>query len=244
MKKVRIDRLLVERELSSTRQKAQALIMAGCVFAGGERVDKPGHQLDPEAEVEVRGQDHPFVGRGGVKLAAALDAFKVSADGLVCMDVGASTGGFTDCLIQRGAARVYAVDVGYGQIAWKLVKDERVVVIERTNIREMKRDLVPTPVELAVIDVSFISLSIVLSAVEPFLAPRATVVALVKPQFEVGRELVGKGGIVRDPVSHELAVSKVRAAGQKLGWRCDGVCDSPILGAKGNREFLICFSRK
>lgn len=244
MKKVRVDRLLVERELVSTRQKAQALIMAGCVFAGGERVDKPGHQLDPEVDIEVRGQDHPFVGRGGVKLAAALDAFKVSADGLVCMDVGASTGGFTDCLIQRGAACVYAVDVGYGQIAWKLVKDERVVVIERTNIREMKRELVPNPVELAVIDVSFISLSIVLSAVEPFLAPCSTVVALVKPQFEVGRELVGKGGIVRDPVSHELAVSKVRAAGQKLGWHCEGVCDSPILGAKGNREFLICFSRK
>jgi len=243
MKRERIDRILVDRGLADTRAKAQALVMAGCVFAGDSRVEKPGQLIDPGAAVKVRGQDHPYVGRGGVKLAHALDEFGLKADGLVCMDVGASTGGFTDCLLQRGAARVYAVDVGYGQIAWKLARDDRVVVIERTNIRHLEKSAVPDPIELAVIDVSFISLELVFPAVEPFLAPSARIVALVKPQFEVGRELVGKGGIVRDEASHKLAVEKGRRAGESVGWSFEGSCDSPVRGAKGNREFLVCFSK-
>ena len=240
-KKVRVDRLLVERGLAPTREKAQALVMAGCVFAGQTKAAKSGQLFAADTPLEVRGEDHPYVGRGGVKLAGALDRFAVDPRDRICMDVGASTGGFTDCLLRRGARRVYAVDVGYGQLAWAIATDPRVVVIERTNIRTLAPERIPDAVALAVIDVSFISLAIVLPAVAPFLARGADVVALIKPQFEVGRELVGKGGIVRDPASHELAVARVREAGGALGWVACGVVDSPILGAKGNREFLIHF---
>ena len=240
-KKIRVDRLLVERGLAPTREKAQALVMAGCVFAGQTKAAKSGQLFAADAPLEVRGEDHPYVGRGGVKLAGALDRFAVDPRDRICMDVGASTGGFTDCLLRRGARRVYAVDVGYGQLAWKIATDPRVVVIERTNIRTLAPERIPDAIALAVNDVSFNSLAIVLPAVAPFLARGADVVALIKPQFEVGRELVGKGGIVRDPASHELAVERVREAGGALGWVARGVVDSPILGAKGNREFLIHF---
>ena len=239
--RVRIDKAMVDAGLAPTRQKAQALVMAGCVFSGGARIEKPGHQIDPSHEIEVRGEDHPFVGRGGLKLDRALREFAVDPEGAICMDVGASTGGFTDCLLKRGARRVYAVDVGYGQLARRLAEDERVVVIDRTNIRKLDRGLVPDPIGIAVIDVSFISLSIVLPSVDPFLSAGASVVALIKPQFEVGRELVGKGGIVKDPASHLIAIERVRSAGLSLGWVFKGLCDSPILGAKGNKEFLIHF---
>jgi len=239
--RVRIDRAMVDAGLAPTRQKAQALVMAGCVFSGGARIDKPGQQVDPALEIEVRGEDHPFVSRGGLKLDRAMREFAVDPEGALCMDVGASTGGFTDCLLKRGARRVYAIDVGYGQLAQRLAEDERVVVIDRTNIRKLGRGLIPDSIAIAVIDVSFISLSIVLPSVDPFLSPRASIVALIKPQFEVGRELVGKGGIVKDPASHQLAIEKVKSAGLSLGWIFKGLCDSPILGAKGNREFLIHF---
>lgn len=239
--RVRIDKAMVDAGLAPTRQKAQALVMAGCVFSGGARIEKPGHQIDPSLEIEVRGEDHPFVGRGGLKLDRALREFAVDPEGAICMDVGASTGGFTDCLLKGGARRVYAVDVGYGQLARRLAEDERVVVIDRTNIRNLDRGLVPDPIGIAVIDVSFISLSIVLPSVDPFLPAGASVVALIKPQFEVGRELVGKGGIVKDPASHLIAIERVRSAGLSLGWVFKGLCDSPILGAKGNKEFLIHF---
>jgi 23S rRNA (cytidine1920-2'-O)/16S rRNA (cytidine1409-2'-O)-methyltransferase len=241
VKRVRIDKLLVERGLAPSREKAVALLMAGCVLVGEVPVEKPGQLIDPDAAIRIKGQDHPYVGRGGVKLARALEAFAIDVRDKVCMDVGASTGGFTDCLLKHGAARVYAIDVGYGQLAQAIATDPRVVVIERQNIRLLPRERIPEPIALAVIDVSFISLALVLPHVDRFLAPGATVVALVKPQFEVGRELVGKGGIVKDPASHELAVAKVRAAGEALGLRCEGVTDSPLLGAKGNREFLILF---
>lgn len=243
MKKTRIDMLLVERGLAPTRAKAQALVMAGCVFVGGAKAAKPGHQVDGDADVEVQGQDHPYVGRGGVKLAHALDHFGVDVRGRVCMDVGASTGGFTDCLLQRGARRVYAVDVGYGQLAWKVAEDPRVVVLERTNIRALEPARVPEAIEIAVVDVSFISLAIVLVAVDPFLAPGAWAIALVKPQFEVGRGLVGKGGVVRDPAAQAMAVEKVQSAGREQGWECLGVVSSPLRGARGNAEFFLAFRK-
>lgn len=243
MARIRVDKLLVAKGLAPTREKAQALVMAGCVFAGGVKVEKPGLQIDDELNLEVRGRDHPYVSRGGVKLMHALDSFGVSVEGRICMDVGVSTGGFADCLLARGAAKIYAIDVGYGQLAWKIAKDPRVVVIERTNIRNMSRDYVSEAIAIAVIDVSFISLTLVLPAVDCFLTEGSSIIALIKPQFEVGRELVGKGGIVKDPSSHELAIQKVREAGYKLGLVEEGIVDSPILGTKGNREFLIYFQK-
>ena len=192
-------------------------------------------------KIVIKGEDHPYVSRGGVKLSHALNEFKLNVEGLVCMDVGASTGGFTDCLLQRGASRVYAVDVGYGQLAWKLMEDKRVVVIERTNIRSLAYDKVPDAIDLSVLDVSFISLAVVLPVVKIFLKDKASIVALVKPQFEVNREFVGKGGVVRNKEYHDMAIEKVKKAGLQIGWNCHGVVESPILGAKGNREFLIHF---
>jgi 23S rRNA (cytidine1920-2'-O)/16S rRNA (cytidine1409-2'-O)-methyltransferase len=241
--KTRIDRLLVERGLAPSRERAASLVMAGCVLVNEVPAVKAGQLVSADATLRVRGQDHPYVSRGGMKLARALEAFGVRPAGKACMDVGASTGGFTDCLLKQGAARVYAIDVGYGQLAHAMATDARVVVLERTNIRTLAPERIPEPIALAVIDVSFISLALVLPAVDRFLAPEASVVALIKPQFEVGRELVGKGGIVKDPASHELAIAKVRERGVTLGWRCDGIIESPILGAKGNKEFLICFRK-
>lgn len=241
MKKERIDKLLVDRGLAPTRQKAQALIIAGCVLVDDVPALKPGQQVQPDADVRVRGEDHPYVSRGGVKLARALEKFKIDVDGKICMDVGSSTGGFTDCLLKNGASRIYAIDVGYGQMDPSVARDERVIVMDRQNIRSLKKGKIAEAIELAVIDVSFISLAIVLPAVDLFLKAGASIVALIKPQFEVGRELVGKGGIVKDTAAHDHAVSSVRASGEGLGWKCAGVIESPILGAKGNKEFLVHF---
>lgn len=241
MKKKRIDKLLVERELVPSREKAQALIMAGAVLVDDVPVSKSGQQVAEDASVRIKGEDHPFVGRGGVKLAGALDEFGVDPKGFVCLDVGASTGGFTDCLLQRDASKVYAVDVGYGQLAWKLQNDERVIVIERQNIRHIDPAKLPEPFDLIVIDVSFISLEVVIPAVVSFLKPSGQIIALIKPQFEVVKADVGEGGIVKDAASHQTAIDKVIAAASSTGLTHVGTTDSPIAGTKGNKEFLALF---
>ncbi len=243
-KKIRLDRALAEKHLAVSRERAKSLIMAGKVFVNGHRVDKPGTPVSPDDEVDVRGEDMPYVSRGGLKLEAALAAFHVDAVGRVCMDVGASTGGFTDCLLQNGARHVYAIDVGYGQLAWKLRTDPRVTVIERTNVRHMPEDAIPETVHLATVDVSFISLKIVIPAILKFLDETAAIIALVKPQFEVGRENVGKGGVVKDPVLHEEVLTTLTGFFQNIGLECGPAIPSPILGPKGNREFLIRLSRE
>lgn len=243
IKKMRIDHLLVERKMAPSRQKAQALIMAGCVLVDDVPVDKVGRAVDPRATIRIRGGDHPFVSRGGVKLAHAIEEFGCDIEGHICMDVGASTGGFTDCMLQNGASRVYAIDVGYGQMDSKVARDERVVVIERTNFRRIEPSRVPEEVGFVAVDVSFISLSLILPVVNIFLARGGDVIALIKPQFEVGRENVGKGGIVRDGDAREGAIEKVKEVGEMLGWRIDGVIESPITGAKGNVEYLIHFKK-
>ena len=238
--KTRLDRLLVERELCETRTRAQALIMAGKVVVGEHTESKPGKLVAPDAAVRLRGEDHPFVSRGGVKLRGGLDRFAALAvRGRVAMDIGASTGGFTDCLLQAGVARVYAVDVGYGQLAWRLRQDPRVVVLDRSNIRTLAPARVGEPVTLVVADCSFISLTKVLPAVPAFLAPQADVVALIKPQFEVGPGQVGKGGIVREAELREAARAAVLAVAVQLGFVAVDTCDSPISGQDGNLEFLV-----
>jgi 23S rRNA (cytidine1920-2'-O)/16S rRNA (cytidine1409-2'-O)-methyltransferase len=229
---------LTERGLAPTRQRAQALIMAGSVRVDDRPADKAGLLVGEKQRVEVAGGALPYVSRGGLKLQAALDAFGLDVRGWVCLDVGASTGGFTDCLLQRGAGRVYAVDVGYGQIAWSLRQDPRVVVIERTNIRTLDPEKVPEPVDLVTIDASFISLRIVVPAVLRFLTPGGRLLALVKPQFEVGKGEVGKGGVVRDPVQHERVLAELAQFFSSLGLICGPVIPSPVLGPKGNREFF------
>ena len=236
MDKMRLDQLLVQRGLAATRARAQAMIMAGQVRVNGQVVDKPGTRVAADAEVAVEA-GLPYVSRGGLKLAAALDAFGVDPRGCVVADVGASTGGFTDCLLQRGAARVYAIDVGYGQLAWSLRQDPRVVVLERTNVRYL--EVLPEPIDLGVIDVSFISLELVLPVVAGWLKERGQIVALVKPQFEVGRGEVGRGGVVRDPAQHSAVLARVAAWARGQGLRLAGVAPSPILGPAGNREFLV-----
>jgi len=239
--KLRLDRLLVDRGLAESRTRAEALILAGRVrVAGHERV-KPGTPVSADAEVAVAEPEHPWVSRGGVKLAAALEAFGVDPRGRVCLDVGASTGGFTDVLISRGAGRVYAVDVGYGQLHARLRSDPRVVLREKVNARFLSRAEVPEPVSLAVADVSFISLTLVLPAVVPLLAPGADVVLLVKPQFESERGEVGRGGIVRAEAVRQRAVARVLAAARGLGLAERGLMPSPIAGAEGNTEFLAAF---
>jgi 23S rRNA (cytidine1920-2'-O)/16S rRNA (cytidine1409-2'-O)-methyltransferase len=236
VKKERLDTLLVERGLAETRTKARAAIMAGEVTVNGARVDKPGTPVPVEAVLAVAAP-LPYVGRGGYKLAAALDAFTVDPAGRICADVGACTGGFTDVLLQRGAARVYAIDVGQGQLDWKLRQDERVVVMERTNARYLES--LPEPVSLVVIDVSFISLKLILPAVARWLEPAGDVVALIKPQFEAGPAQVGKGGIVRDPdVREGVLVDLLRWAGSH-GWTAAGLIRSPIQGTDGNVEYLV-----
>ena len=238
-KKTRLDRLLVERGLVESRERGQALIIAGQVLVNDRKVEKAGTMVPADAEIRILGEHQRYVSRGGLKLEAALKEFSLSATGRVCLDVGASTGGFTDCLLQHGAARVYAVDVGYGQLSWKIRQDPRVVVIERANIRELAPELLPEPAGLAVIDVSFISLEKVIPAVLPFLAPGAAVVALVKPQFEVGREHVGKGGIVRDESARHDAVERIKAFIQAQGLDVKGIMTSPITGQDGNVEYLL-----
>jgi 23S rRNA (cytidine1920-2'-O)/16S rRNA (cytidine1409-2'-O)-methyltransferase len=239
--RIRLDRLLVLRGLAPTREKAQAMILSGAVAVAGRRADKAGTPVEETAEVTVEGPPHPYVSRGGVKLAAGLEAFRLDPAGLVCLDVGASTGGFTDCFLQRGAAKVYAVDVGYGQLDAKLRNDSRVVVREKVNARSVSRDHVPEPVGLAAIDVSFISARLILPAVAPLIAKGGAVVVLVKPQFEAGRPEVGKGGIVRSEDVRRRVVAEAEEFGRRLGLEWIGSIPSPIRGARGNEEFLVAF---
>ncbi len=242
-KKERLDRLMVLRGLAESREQAQRLIMAGEVEVDGKRQDKPGRAVSLDAEITVR-RPLPYVSRGGFKLAAALDAFTVPVAGCVAIDVGASTGGFTDCLLQRGAARVYAVDVGYGQLAWKLRTDPRVIVMDRTNVRHLEALPDGALADLAVIDASFISLTLVLPAVLRLLKPNAQIIALVKPQFEAGVDDVGKGGVVRNIEVHRRVLRQISAAAQSLGLHPAGLIASPVLGPAGNVEFLLWLKRE
>jgi 23S rRNA (cytidine1920-2'-O)/16S rRNA (cytidine1409-2'-O)-methyltransferase len=235
--KARLDRLLVERGLAATREKAQALILAGEVRVDGRKAQKAGQAVSAESRIEVLAPP-PFVSRGGLKLDAAIEHFGIQVAGRICLDVGASTGGFTDCLLQRGAARVHAVDVGSGQLDWKIRSDPRVVVHEKLNARYLRGEDIGEPVDLAVCDVSFISVTLILPAVAPLLRPGGEMVILVKPQFEVGRGQVGKGGIVREPELWEAACRRVDDTARQLGFET-GIIESPILGAEGNREFLL-----
>jgi 23S rRNA (cytidine1920-2'-O)/16S rRNA (cytidine1409-2'-O)-methyltransferase len=240
MAKARADQLLVDRGLVESRTKAQALILAGKVYSDTRRIDKAGQQLDAAAPLTVKGADHPWVSRGGLKLVKGLDGFFIDPSGMICIDVGASTGGFTDVLLSRGAAKVYAVDVGHGQLDWKLRSDERVAVMERTNARYLTAEQIPDPVDLVVCDASFISLKTVLPAAMGLAKPGAKLVALIKPQFEVGRENVGKKGVVRDPELHQAVCDDISAwLTGEMGWTLLGIEESPITGPEGNREFLI-----
>lgn len=238
--KERLDKLLVERGLVETRAKAQALILAGQVFSNEQRLEKAGQLVAVEAPLLVK-ETMPFVSRGGLKLAAALDHFGVNVTGKICLDIGASTGGFTDCLLQRGAARVVAVDVGHGQLDWKLRQDARVEVREQINARYLQPADFSERFDLVVGDVSFISLRKILPVMPPLVQPPALVITLIKPQFEVGREEVGRGGIVRDEAAQQRVVGEIVEFAASIGLRSRGVIDSPILGADGNREFLVCF---
>ena len=242
--KRRLDALMVERGLAGTRARAQALVMAGAVWSGDRRLDKPGVAIAADTPLELRGRDHPWVSRGGVKLAHALDHFAIDPAGAVALDIGASTGGFTDVLLSRGAERVYAVDVGHGQLAWTLRHDPRVVVRERCNARYLTLAEVPEPPDLIVCDASFIGLETVLPAALGLAAPAARVVALIKPQFEVGPARVGKGGVVRDPALHREVCERIVAwLAAQPGWQVDGVVESPLRGPEGNVEFLVAARR-
>jgi 23S rRNA (cytidine1920-2'-O)/16S rRNA (cytidine1409-2'-O)-methyltransferase len=263
MARDRLDKVLVDRGLAPSRERARAIILAGKVTVDGQRVTKAGHSFDPTtAEVALREPDHPYVSRGALKLIQGLDSFGISVEGKVALDIGASTGGFTDVLLRRGARRVYAIDVGYGQLAWALRQDERVVVLERHNVRDMDLALVPEPADLAVIDVSFISLTLVLPRIVELLRPSAAIgagaldgtpagapaekpiIALVKPQFEAGREHVGKGGVVRDPQARLAAVAKVRDWAGANGLIAGDYVESPITGPAGNVEYMLLLLTK
>lgn len=239
MPKARADQLLVDRGLAESRARAQALILAGLVFSGERKIGKAGQPLATDAPLEVRGKDHPWVSRGGIKLAHGLDHFGWDVTGAVALDVGSSTGGFTDVLLQRGAARVYAVDVGTNQLAWKLRQDPRVIVHEQTNARYLTADHVPEPIDILVCDASFISLAKVLDTALHFARPGARLLALVKPQFEAERTEIGKGGVVRDPDVHARVVASACAWLEGRGWAVAGSTPSPIQGPEGNVEFLV-----
>jgi 23S rRNA (cytidine1920-2'-O)/16S rRNA (cytidine1409-2'-O)-methyltransferase len=239
LKKLRADQLLVDRGLAESRARAQALILAGVVFSGERKIEKAGQPLPEDAPLEVRGRDHPWVSRGGIKLAHGLEHFGWDLAGAVALDVGSSTGGFTDVLLSKGAARVYAVDVGTNQLAWKLRQDPRVIVHEQTNARYLSRELVPEAVDIIVCDASFISLAKVLDTALDLAAPGGRLLALIKPQFEAERGEVGKGGVVRDPDVHERVVRGVCAWLEGRGWGVAGTVPSPITGPEGNVEFLV-----
>jgi len=239
MGKVRTDQLLVSRALAESRTRAQALIMAGAVFSGEKKIGKAGDMLAEDAPLEVRGKDHPWVSRGGIKLDHGLTHFGFDVTGAVALDVGSSTGGFTDVLLSRGAAKVYAVDVGTNQLAWKLRQDSRVIVNEQTNARSLNESIIPEPIDIIVCDASFIGLAKVLEAPLKLARPRARLVALIKPQFEAGREEVGKGGVVRDPLVHERVCAEATAWVETQGWTVIGITPSPITGPEGNVEFLL-----
>ena len=237
--KKRIDALLVDQKICQSRERAKALIMSGRVLVDGSPCDKPGSRFCDDATIVLKGHDLPYVSRGGLKLEAALKANRINCTGMICLDVGASTGGFTDCLLQHGAARVFAVDVGYGQLAWSLRQDDRVVAIERTNIRKIDPTLITDPIDLVTIDTAFISLKLVVPSIISFLKPKGSILALIKPQFEAGKGRVGKGGVVRDPELHAEIIADLKAFFNQLSLYCGPVTPSPILGPKGNQEFII-----
>ena len=241
--KKRLDILVTERGLAESREKAKALIMAGDVYVDQQKADKPGDLYPEEAPIEVRGKGLKYVSRGGLKLEKAMAEFPISLSGLVCMDVGASTGGFTDCMLQNGAKKVYAVDVGYGQLAWSLRTDPRVVNLERTNARYLSQEQVPEPIDFFSVDVSFISLSLILPAVRPLLSENARAVCLIKPQFEAGREKVGKKGVVRDPAVHQEVIEKILSFALENGYSVLGLTFSPVKGPEGNIEYLAYLQR-
>ena len=243
MKKIRLDQLVFDLGFTDSRERAKTTIMSGNVFVNGQRVDKPGTAVDPEAKIEVHGDALPFVSRGGFKLDKALKVFPIDPEGKLCIDCGASTGGFTDVLLQHGAARVYAVDVGYGQLAWKLRTDERVVNLERCNLRYIGKEQIPDSLDLAVMDVSFISIRLVLPAVVQLLKPGADLICLIKPQFEAGREEVGKKGVVRDEAVHMRVVQSILDYVPTLDLSVQGLDYSPIKGPEGNIEY-ICHLKK
>ena len=239
MSKIRLDQLIFEKGFTESREKAKALIMSGCVFLDGQRADKPGMSVSPDTEPEVHKKELAFVSRGGYKLDKAIRVFGIDPEGKRCIDCGASTGGFTDVLLQHGAEKVYAVDVGYGQLAWTLRNDPRVVNLERTNLRYVTKEQIPDLLDLAVCDVSFISLRLVMPAVAPLLKPDAEIMCLIKPQFEAGRELVGKKGVVRDAAVHEQVIRTVLEFMPSIGFSVQGLDYSPITGPEGNIEFLL-----
>ncbi len=241
--KIRVDQLLVERGHAESRTRAQALVLAGTVFSGETKIAKPGQTLPGDAPLEVRGRDHPWVSRGGIKLAHALEAFDLDPTGVTAMDIGSSTGGFTDVLLTNGAAHVFAVDSGTNQLAWKLRQDARVTVLEQTSARVLTPKHITAPCSWVVCDASFISLAKVLDVPLKLAAPKCQLVALIKPQFEVGRAEVGKGGVVRDPALHARVCDEVRAWLEGLGWQVQGIVESPIKGPEGNVEFLISAQR-
>ena len=243
MAKVRADQLLVDRGLAESRTKAQALILAGLVVSGERKIDKAGQQLAADAALDVKGKEHPFVSRGGVKLAHALDHFGWDVTGAVALDIGSSTGGFTDVLLQRGAAKVFAIDVGTNQLAWKLRQDPRVLVHEQTNARYLTADIVTEPVDIIVCDASFIGLAKVLDTALDLAKPGGRLVALVKPQFEAERHEIGKGGVVRDPAVHDRVCAAAAQWVSSRGWDVEGVAESPITGPEGNVEFLLAARR-
>lgn len=238
MKKQRLDQLVFDLGFTESRERAKTTIMSGLVFVNGQRVDKPGTAVDPEAKIEVHGEAIPFVSRGGFKLDKALKVFPVDPAGKVCIDCGASTGGFTDVLLQHGARRVYSIDVGYGQLAWKLRTDERVINLERCNLRYISREQIPEELDLAVMDVSFISIRLILPAVKPLLKPDADYICLIKPQFEAGREEVGKKGVVRDRSVHERVIHEILSFASEIGFSVMGLDYSPIRGPEGNIEYI------
>lgn len=242
-KKLRLDQWLVDRALAPTRSRAQALILAGDVLVKDQPQTKAGTMVAVDAVVALRQPDHPYVSRGGLKLAHALETFALDPSGCVCLDAGASTGGFTDCVLQRGAKKVYAVDVGHGQLAWKLQQDPRVMRIDQCNLRTIDLEKIPEPIDFVTLDLSFISLTLIFPVVHQLVRDGATIVALIKPQFEAGREHIGKGGIVRDDAARQSAVDRVLRAADELGWQHIGTTTSPIHGADGNVEFLAAWRR-
>ena len=241
--KIRVDQLLVERGHAESRTRAQALVLAGTVFSGETKIAKPGQTLPADAPLGVRGRDHPWVSRGGIKLAHAIEEFDLDPSGVTAMDIGSSTGGFTDVLLSKGAAHVFAVDSGTNQLAWKLRQDPRVTVLEQTSARVLTPEMITAPCSWVVCDASFISLAKVLDVPLKLAAPRCQLVALIKPQFEVGRAEVGKGGVVRDPALHQRVCDEVRGWLEGLGWQVQGIVESPIKGPEGNVEFLISATR-
>jgi len=244
VRKERVDKLLVEKGIVQSRERARALIMAGKVAVEGKRIDKPGVQINVEANLKLRGDESPYVSRGGEKLEGALKTFGIDPKGMVVMDVGASTGGFTDCVLQKNAQKVYAIDVGYGQLAWKLQKDHRVVNLERRNIRYLKREEIQNEADLILIDTSFISIEKFLPFLLRFLKEGGSILGLIKPQFEVGKGEVGKGGVVRDGALHRKVIDRISTFSRELGLKVLGVTESPLLGPKGNKEFFIYLKKE